>query len=248
MNLSRFQGKRTLVFGGASGLGAATAERLMAEGAKVAIADRQFRPEDTPIGPLQFTCDIRDAASVEQTVTAARTALGDLDVVVNSVGVHRDGTAMSTTEPEWDGLIDVNLSGAFRIGRAVLPRMCERRSGVVVHIASDAGIVAWPGQVSYSAAKAGVVHLTKAQAVDVAPFGVRVNCICPSFADTPMIRRWAAEQDDPEAALADAALLQPMGRLAKPSEIAGAIAYLASDEADFVTGVALRVDGGICAQ
>ncbi len=229
-------------------MGAATSERLMAEGADVVIADREFRPLDAPIGARQIVCDVRDDDAVRDAVRAAWSESGPLDVVVNSVGIHAEGSALETTAAQWADLIDVNLSGAFRIGREALALMCERRSGVIVHVASDAGLVAWPGQVGYSAAKGGVVHLARAQAVDAAAYGVRVCCVCPSFTNTPMIRRWVEAQDDPDAAYAAAGKMQPLGRLAEPRDVAAAIAFLASGEAEFVTGVALPVDGGISAQ
>lgn len=248
MTPRRFVDRRVLVFGGASGMGAAVRERLVAEGANVVIADRMPHVHDVPDDPRQIVCDVRDQSAVETAVASASAQLGDLDVVVNTVGVHEDGTALNTSEAQWSDLIDVNLSGAFRIGRAVLPELCGRGAGVLIHVASDAGIVAWPGQVGYTAAKGGLVHLTRAQAVDAAGFGVRVNCVCPSFTDTPMIRRWAENQADPVEAYASAERMQPLGRLALAQDVAAVIAFLASDEAAYVTGVALPVDGGISAQ
>lgn len=244
----RLKGANALVFGGASGIGAATVERLRSEGATVAVADRQFVQGARRDATRDYLCDIRNSDDIDRTVAAADVDLGGLDIVVNTVGRPADGTALSTTDDEWRVALDINLTGAFRIGRAALRAMAERGSGVVVHVASDAGLVAWPGQVAYSAAKGGLVHLTRAQAVDAAALGVRVNCVCPSFTDTPMFRSWLREQADPDEAFALASAAPPMGRLARPEEVAAAITFLASPEAAQVTGVALPVDGGISAQ
>jgi NAD(P)-dependent dehydrogenase (short-subunit alcohol dehydrogenase family) len=142
----------------------------------------------------------------------------------------------------------VNLDGVFHACRAVLPHMTSRRTGSIVNVASDAGLVGWPGQAAYCAAKGGVVQLTRAAALDAAPFNVRVNCVCPGFTQTPLVDSWLEHQADPDAARGQIVGEQPLGRIAQPAEIAAAIAYLASDEAAFVTGAAFAIDGGVTAR
>lgn len=246
MSLQRLRGTRAVVFGGGSGIGAATVKRLASEGSTVVIADRRAVLE-SGAAPV-YQCDIRVMTEVERVIRDVESDIGALDIVVNTVGIHSEGSAQVTSEDQWADSLDVNLSGAFRIGRAALASMVPRRSGVIIHVASDAGLVAWPNQVAYSAAKGGLVHLTRAQAVDAAEYGIRVNCVCPSFTDTPMIWEWAAAQTDPKGAIAAAAAMQPLGRLATPQDIAASIAFLVSGEAAFITGIALPVDGGISAQ
>lgn len=240
----RFAGKTALVIGGASGIGAATVERLRAEGAIVWVADR-LPPAG---GEAAFVClDVTDSAQVDAAIAAVE-AQAPLDILVNCAGVPAQATAAETDDPTWERLIDVNLSGAFRATRAALRAMQPRRSGAIVHVASDAGLVGMPGQAAYCAGKGGLVHFVRAAALDAAPFGIRINCVAPCFVDTPMMRDWIAAQDDPAAACAQIDAEQPIGRVGQPGEIAAAIAFLASDEANFVTGVALPVDGGVTAR
>jgi NAD(P)-dependent dehydrogenase (short-subunit alcohol dehydrogenase family) len=149
---------------------------------------------------------------------------------------------------DWARLVAVNLTGVFNGCRAALPHMIRQRRGAIVSTASDAGLVGWPGQAAYCASKAGIIGLTRAAAVDAAPFGVRVNCVCPGFTNTPLVSAWIRAQPDPEAARREVVSTQPMGRVGSPAEIAAAIAFLASEEAGFITGVAMPVDGGVTAQ
>ncbi|MBO9379922.1 SDR family oxidoreductase [Sphingomonas histidinilytica] len=240
----RFAGRAVIVVGGASGIGAATVSRLRAEGARVWIADR-VEPDggDT----LFIRGDITSSDDVDRAIETVE-ATAPLDVLVNCAGLPAPGTAAETDDPTWQRLIDVNLSGAFRATRAALRVMQPRRSGSIVHVASDAGLVGMAGQAAYCAGKGGLVHFVRAAALDAAPHGVRINCVAPCFVDTPMMRAWIAGQADPVAARADIDAEQPIGRVGQPEEIAAAIAFLASHEANFVTGVALPVDGGVTAR
>jgi NAD(P)-dependent dehydrogenase (short-subunit alcohol dehydrogenase family) len=240
----RFAGKVALVIGGTSGIGLATVTRLRAEGAQVWVADR-VPPED---GNAAFVrLDVTDSVAVDDAIATVE-AQTPLDVVVNCAGVPAQASAAETDDPTWERLIDVNLSGAFRATRAALRAMQPRRSGAIVHVASDAGLVGMAGQAAYCAGKGGLVHFVRAAALDAAPFGVRINCVAPCFVDTPMMRDWISGQDDPVAARARIDAEQPIGRVGQPEEIAAAIAFLASHEANFVTGVALPVDGGVTAR
>ncbi|WP_347271375.1 SDR family NAD(P)-dependent oxidoreductase [Rhizorhabdus histidinilytica] len=240
----RFAGRAVIVVGGASGIGAATVSRLRAEGARVWIADR-VEPDGGDA--LFIRGDITSSDDVDRAVAAVE-ATAPLDVLVNCAGLPAPGTAAETDDPTWQRLIDVNLSGAFRATRAALRVMQPRRSGSIVHVASDAGLVGMAGQAAYCAGKGGLVHFVRAAALDAAPHGVRINCVAPCFVDTPMMRAWIAGQADPVAARADIDAEQPIGRVGQPEEIAAAIAFLASHEANFVTGVALPVDGGVTAR
>lgn len=248
----RFEGQVALVTGGASGIGAATVDRLAAEGATVWIADvdldaAQRLAAERP-GAHALRMDVTSPEEVAAGVAEIVAATDRLDVVVANAGITLDAPVWETSEDDLGRVLDVNLLGAFRCAREALRAMVERRTGALVFTASDAGLVGWPGQAAYCASKGAVVALTRAAAMDAAPFGVRVNCVCPGFTATPLAERWIESADDPEAARADVALTQPLGRMAEAAEIAAAIAFLASDESRFVTGVALPVDGGVTAR
>lgn len=239
--LRRFEGDSAIVFGGASGIGAATVERLQHEGCRVWIADRVDTGEAESL-----VCDACDPTAVASVFKVVQCEVPTISAVVNCVGLPMDGTAMGTSDDDWRLGLDVNLTTAFTIGREALRVMIPRQMGSIVHVASDAGLLAWPGQVAYTAAKGGLVHLVKAQAVDAAPHGVRVNAVCPSFCRTPMVEHWLAGQE--EETWESLSLIQPMRRIAEPGDIAAAISFLASPEAAYITGVALPVDGGVSAQ
>ncbi|UGS35277.1 SDR family NAD(P)-dependent oxidoreductase [Capillimicrobium parvum] len=250
--LSRFAGRVALVTGAASGIGAATAARLAAEGALVWLADVDVDGSAAQASKLPdaVACavDVTDAEAVEALVGRVVATSGRLDVLVANAGVTLDAPIWDTSPADLARVLDVNVAGAFACAAAALRHMVARGSGSVVFTASDAGLVGWPGQAAYCASKGAIVALTRAAALDAAPHGVRVNCVCPGFTDTPLVARWIAGSDDPEAARREVAATQPLGRVADPAEIAAAIAYLASDESTFVTGIALPVDGGVTAQ
>ncbi len=237
----RFTDQSAIVFGGASGIGAATVERLAQEGCRTWIAD--LVDDGTP---RALGCDARKSADVAKVFRTVDRDAGRVSVVVNCIGLPSDGTATDTSDEAWRQGLEVNLTTAFTIGREALKVMIPHGTGVIVHVASDAGLVAWPGQVAYSAAKGGLIHLVKAQAVDSAPYGIRVNAVCPSFCRTPMVDQWLQTQR--EETWESLGAMQPLGRIAEPGEVASAIAFLASNEAAYITGVAMPVDGGVSAQ
>jgi NAD(P)-dependent dehydrogenase (short-subunit alcohol dehydrogenase family) len=245
--LRRFEGQVALVSGGASGIGWAVAQRLRAEGAQVFICDRSARAVElvrAEPGLAAIEIDVTDEAAVAAAVGRIASQSGRLDVVVNCAGIALEGTAQATSVDDWRRVLDVNLTGTFLVCRHALPLMIERRSGAIVNVASDAAIAGQTAQAAYCASKGGVAQFTRAAALDAAPFSVRVNCVCPCFVETPLFNQWIAASANPARARAEAAALQPISRVGKPEEVAAAIAYISSSEANFVTGVVLPVDGG----
>ncbi|MFN8543641.1 MAG: SDR family NAD(P)-dependent oxidoreductase [Candidatus Binatia bacterium] len=244
----RLLGKTALVTGAASGIGAACVARFAREGARVVGLDCSPIPdaEWAPRGLAGcVTADVRDERAVERAVAAATERLGHVDVLVNAAGVGSAGTAAEVDEGEWDRVLDVNLKGTWLVSKHVLPRMVERGRGCVVNLASIEGIEAFQGQAAYTASKGGVILLTKNMAIDFAHAGVRVNCLCPGLIDTPMT---AVLKDPALRKIHDRFVEQHMlGRAGRPEEVAAAALFLASDDASFVTGHALVVDGGFTA-
>jgi NAD(P)-dependent dehydrogenase (short-subunit alcohol dehydrogenase family) len=248
----RFESSVALVTGGGSGIGQATCQRLAAEGARVWVADLDQAAAERVASELPCATarevDVSDADRVDQLIQEVIETNGRLDVLINNAGIALGAAAWETTPQQWARVLAVNLTGVFNGCRSALRHMIGQRQGAIVSTASDAGLVGWPGQSAYCASKAGIVGLTRAVAMDAAPYGVRVNCVCPAFTDTPLVEAWVRAQPDPAAAREEVAAGQPVGRMGTPQEIAAAIAFLASDESSFITGVALPVDGGVTAR
>jgi len=231
----RLEGKRALVTGGASGIGAAIADRFREQGAGVVVGDVHG-------GDVQL--DVRSSASVESAVGEAVDRLGGLDTVVCNAGRPVVRAVHELAEEEWDDGMATNLKGVYLTAKAAWPRLVQSR-GSITSTASVVGLWGTQGQPAYCAAKAAVVMLTKCLALDGAASGVRANCVCPGFVETPMLEHFLAAQPDPATARVGAVGLHPLGRLGSPRDIADAFVYLASDEARWVTGTALVVDGGL---
>ncbi|HYI99240.1 MAG TPA: glucose 1-dehydrogenase [Thermoleophilaceae bacterium] len=244
----RFEGKVALVTGAAGGIGGATASRLAAEGARVAVCDVHGDPARelaADLGGVGLELDVRSTDSIAAAVAATADELGPIDVLVNNAGVAGELFFTQTPPDVWDNLIAVNLRGVLAVTHAVLPGMHERGGGSIVNVASEAGRVGSQLSVVYSATKAGVIGFTKALAKESARFGVRVNAVAPGPIDTQMVRAADALGEIGERMVQGMIDSTVMRRLGEPDEVAAAIAYLASDEASYVTGETVGVSGGL---
>ena len=245
-----FSGKRVLVTGSSRGIGQATARLFCESGAQVAVNGRT--PDSTAAGMAALgdsdrlvaaPGDVSSVAGCEAVVGAAVEELGGLDILVNSAGVAFFLPLDDSDEVVWDATLDTNLKGTFFCVRAAADPLRES-GGNIVNVASDAGLIGEKGLSVYCASKGGVVNLTRAMALELAP-AVRVNCVCPGYVDTDMVRRDGIDQaDDPQSAEQTIVDYAPLKRISKPTEIAKAIAYLAGEDAVFITGSALQIDGG----
>ena len=245
----RLEGKVALVTGGASGIGAATARRLAAEGARVAIGDVDDAGAGevaAEIDAFATSLDVTDTASIATAVSAVGNELGPVDVLVNNAGTDRFAFFVNTDEELWDFVIAVNLRGVIAVTHAVLPSMHQRGGGTIVNVASEAGRVGSQGSVVYSAAKAGVIGFTKAIARESARYGIRSNAVAPGPIETPLLNSAPEELGELGERLKQGMIAATvMRRIGTPDEVAAAIAYLSSDDASYVTGQTLNVSGGL---
>jgi NAD(P)-dependent dehydrogenase (short-subunit alcohol dehydrogenase family) len=258
-----FAGQVAVVTGGATGIGRACAQRFAREDAHVALFDivaesaavtaretvaREARPPEQET--LAIQCDVRDAGQLAAAVRQVMQAWGRIDIWVNSAGTFTGSPLLDVPREDWDHTLGTNFTGTFLGCRAVAPIMRQQRSGRIINLSSMADKISWPGTAAYSASKSAVIGLTRSVALDMAPYGVTVNAVCPGSTLTPMLRQVAADQGPRAGMSADDWLRQraaeaPLGRLATPDEIAGPVAFLASEEARYYTGQAISVDGGM---
>lgn len=249
----RLDGKVSLVTGAASGIGEAIARRFALTGSTVIVADRDEVAGLAVVSAIQkengaahfIPLDVAVPESCRRLVAELleRTS-GRIDILVNNAGVGHVGNILATTEADLERLWAVNVQGVFSMTKAVLPEMLRRRSGSVVNLSSVGGIVGIRDRVAYCATKAAVVGLTKSLALDHAAAGIRFNCICPGRIQTPFVEARLREYPDPAKAYQEMAATQALGRMGRADEVAAAALYLASDEASFITGSALMIDGG----
>lgn len=238
-------GKTALITGASRGIGAAIAEELSRQGANVALvyASREAEAEqvrlrcgENGVAARTYRCDVADFTAVKETVKQIRADFSTVDILVNNAGVGDDGLLAMMSQAQWNKVLDVNLKGAFHMMRHCTPLFLRQKGGKVINISSVSGLLGNAGQVNYSAAKAGLIGLTKAAARELAGKGITCNAVAPGFIATDMTRN-----------LEESALLEqiPLGRLGRPQEVAGAVAFLAGPGGDYITGTVLRVDGGL---
>ncbi len=238
-----FDGLVAVVTGGASGIGAAIAAALAAEGARVAALD--LEPGTVPAPLLGVSCDVTDDASCRAAIKTVVDRWGGLDIVINNAGIGAQGDVAANDDAEWHRVWDVNVVGMVRISRAALPHLRESAAAAIVNTCSIAATAGLPQRALYSASKGAVLALTKAMAADHLREGIRVNCVNPGTADTPWIGRLLQAASDPDAERAALEARQPHGRLVRAEEVAGAVLYLAGPRSLSTTGVDLAVDGGM---
>lgn len=238
-----FAGLVAIVTGGASGIGAAVAERLREGGATIAVFD--LRPDAATDADLAVAVDVGDDASVRAGVEQVVAEFGRIDVLVNNAGIGAQGTVESNPDDEWHRVLDINVVGIVRVSRAALPHLRRSPAAAIVNTSSIAATAGLPQRALYSASKGAVAALTRAMAADHLREGIRVNAVNPGTADTPWVRRLLDSAADPVSERAALEARQPHGRLVSADEVADAVAYLASSAAGSTTGIALAVDGGM---
>lgn len=245
-------GKVALITGGASGIGRATAELFSREGAAVAIIDIDAKAGKAVVESITeasgeaifILCDVTKADQCEMAVSQVVERWGQLDVLFNNAGVTRRASVLGTSEEEWDWVMAVNVKSIFLMSKAALPIMIHGGGGSIVNTASGWGLVGGKNAASYCASKGAVIQLTKAMAVDHGPEGIRVNAVCPGDTDTPMLANEAEQLGQTHEEILASSVDRPLRRVGRPEEIASAVLYLASDDASFITGTTLVVDGG----
>jgi 3-oxoacyl-[acyl-carrier protein] reductase len=251
--MRRFEGKRVLITGAARGIGRATAERFAAEGARLLLADRQAELLDQTAEEIRakhgaqiwaYSMNVSKKAELEGMMVFALAQLGGIDVLINNAGICREATLLEMSEEMWDETLDINLKGQFLVAQAVAREMVKAGSGAIVNMSSTNGLVGEAGYAAYNASKGGVLLLTKTMALELGPLGIRVNCVAPGYIVTPMST--ALDSDDRMVNYARDKI--PLTRVARPEEVAGVFAFLASDDASFINGEAIVIDGGQLAQ
>mgnify|MGYP001574450695 CR=1 FL=1 len=251
----RLKNKVALITGGGTGIGRACAELFAREGAGVVVAGRRREPLEEVSGAITAVggrclaqpCDVSQAAEVERLLARVLGEFGGLNVVVNSAGLWRAGTAEETSEADWDALMRVNLKGVFLVSRMAIPVLRRAGGGSIINISSILGLVGMKRRVAYAASKGGVTLLTKAMALDHGPDKIRVNCICPGIVETDMIRGILSQSADPEAERQRRVEQLAVGRIGQPEDVAHLALYLASDESAWLTGAAIPLDAGFTA-
>lgn len=244
--------KVALVTGAGSGIGAAIAQKFAEAGAFVFVTDRDADGGKNTVAEIKsksgaadfLSLDVTDEQACQKIAQEVYAQKSRVDILVNNAGIGHVGTILQTSGADFDRLYAVNVRGVFNVTKVFLPGMLEQKNGVIINLASIGGIVGMRDRLAYCATKFAVVGMTKSMALDHAMEGVRVNCICPARVETPFVAARLKEYPDPKKAYEEMSATQAVGRMGKPDEIAAAALYLASDEAKFVTGSALMIDGG----
>ncbi|WP_340107759.1 glucose 1-dehydrogenase [Pikeienuella sp. HZG-20] len=246
----RLEGKTAIVTGGAQGFGGGIVDKFIAEGARVLVADIQgekaaAKAKEAGSAALHCAVDVAKGASVEAMMKTALDAFGHVDIVVNNAGItHKPQPLEEVAEDVFDRVLAVNAKSIYLAARHIVPHMKGRKTGTILNVASTAGLSPRPNLNWYNASKGWVITATKTMAVELAPFGVRVNALCPVAGETPLLKSFLGE-DTPEMRAKFLATI-PLGRFSQPSDLGNCAAFLCSDEASMVTGVAMEVDGGRC--
>jgi NAD(P)-dependent dehydrogenase (short-subunit alcohol dehydrogenase family) len=254
----RLENKVALVTGAGRGLGRVTSILFAEEGAKIGAASKTKKYLDETVAMIKenggeatgIVGDVSVAKDAEKMVCETVNKFGRLDILVNNAGIDTMGSVTTLSEEDWDRLIDINLKGPFLLSKYAIPEIIKTGSGSIVNIASTAGLVGVLGWTGYCASKGGVVNLTRAMALDLAPYKIRVNCVCPGDMKTPMYEEWLRKFKEEERPEKEKKVISfyPMGRLADPLEIAKAVLFFASAESSFATGSIVPIDAGYCAQ
>jgi NAD(P)-dependent dehydrogenase (short-subunit alcohol dehydrogenase family) len=258
MQFKRFEKQVAIITGAASGIGRACAVRFAQEGANVACLDLNEAANEATVTQcrelgveaIALPCNVADLDSVQVAVEATMSRWGRVDILVTSAGIYSGAPLPEVSLSQWQRLIDVNLTGVFLCNQAVAPILMEQRSGSIVNISSMAGKTSWPASAEYSASKSGVIGLTRSVAMELAPYGATVNAVCPGNTLTEMVRNVAETVGSQDGMTAEEWLQLrasecPMKRMAEPWEIAGVVAFLASEDSRYLTGQAIEVDGGM---
>ena len=246
--------KVALVTGGSSGIGLAIVERFLKEGAKVVINGRSKKRCEEARNQFESSTtvavvpgDVSKWDDVQKMVETTIKHFGRIDILVNNAGIYLDKRLEETSEEEWDQIININLKGVFLCSKAVYPHFKRQGGGTIVNMSSDSGVTGNPDEAAYCASKGGVTNLTRAMALDYAKENIRVNAICPAVIHTPMLQREIDLQDDKQAYLKEMDELHPIGRVGRSEEVAFAVLMVACDEASFITGANIAVDGALTA-
>lgn len=247
----KFVGKTVIVTGGGSGIGRAASLGFAEQGARVAVVDLNGEAGANTVGRIRdlggtavaIETDVSNEEQVIRMIGQVIEFCGSIDVLVNNAGMIMPKTIEETTYGEWERILRINAGSVFLCSKYAMEQL-KRNKGKIVNMASLNGLIGQKGNTAYASAKGAVIALTKSMAVDYAPFGVRINCICPAGVHTPLLERWFASMDDPAKGRSDQERSHLLGYIATPEEIAGTILFLASDDSAFLTGQAIQVEGG----